>query len=356
MSKRLEKHAQQSVSRETGGAGQPERGGIEAIAFTDRGEMLAEKLMDAVGGRACRSGQPDSLRAWTEKHFPSAKVLIFVGAAGIAVRAIVPWVNSKVSDPAVIVIDERGRNVIPILSGHLGGANDLAADLARICGGRCVLTTATDINGVFAVDEWAKRQNCAILEPERIKNISGSLLGGETKTVRSRWPIAGTLPDGLMMTGAEEADIVLDIRPTGEKAIHLVPRICRLGIGCRRGTRAEDLEAFLQQMLRDTGIHETAIAGAATIDIKGDEKGLLQFCENHSWPLQLFDAPQLEQASGSFHGSEFVAGVTGVDNVCERSAVLASEGELIVGKTAGGGMTMALAQSGFQPDWEWSNE
>lgn len=333
-----------------------EAGRIEAIAFTDRGEALAEKLMESVGGTASRSGQPDSLRVWTKRNFSQAGALVFVGAMGIAVRAIAPWVDSKVSDPAVIVIDEQGRNVIPVLSGHLGGANDLAMKLAKVCGGRCVITTATDINGVFAVDEWAKHQNCAILEPERIKDVSGGLLHGEMKTLRSHWPIAGALPDGLMMTKAEEADIVMDIRPTGEKAIHLVPRICRLGIGCRRGTKAEDLESFLRDILKETGISEAAIDGAATIDIKGDEKGLVQFCENHGWELQLFSAPQLEQAPGNFRGSKFVTGITGVDNVCERSAVLAAEGDLIVEKTAGGGITMALAQSNYQPDWEWTNE
>ena len=109
------------------------------------------------------------LSEWTAENFQKSDALIFIGAVGIAVRAIAPHCKSKATDPAVIVLDERGRFSIPILSGHLGGANDLAKKLASICGAVPVITTATDIEGVFAVDEWAKAQNCHVLEPGRIK-------------------------------------------------------------------------------------------------------------------------------------------------------------------------------------------
>ena len=337
--------------------GSADGGRIVAIAFTDRGEALARTLMAAVDGEASRSGQPDSMKEWTEREFPRAKALIFVGAAGIAVRAIAPWVSKKTEDPAVIVIDERGENVIPILSGHLGGANDLARRLADVCGGRCVITTATDVNGVFAVDEWARRQNCEVLEPEKIRRVSGGLLAGGTMTVRSEWPIRGKMPDGLMMTAGTEADIALDIRPEGEQPLHLVPRICCLGVGCRRGTTATALEHFLRRMLLDTGVSEKAIAAVASIDIKEGEAGLRQFCESHGWPLQVYSAYELEQVEGSFSGSDFVTRVTGVDNVCERSAVRAAEGgELIRKKLSADGITMALAVKEFAPDWIWQEE
>ena len=90
-----------------------------------------------------------------------------------------------------MVLDECGRFAVPILSGHLGGANDLARALAAVCGAVPVITTATDANGVFAVDEWAKHQNCTVLEPERIKLVSGALLAGKTVQFASDWPIAG---------------------------------------------------------------------------------------------------------------------------------------------------------------------
>ena len=107
-------------------------------------------------------------RCTLARQFAGSDALVFVGAVGIAVRAIAPHCQSKAQDPAVVVLDECGRFAVPILSGHLGGANDLARALAAVCGAVPVITTATDANGLFAVDEWAKAQGCAALEPERI--------------------------------------------------------------------------------------------------------------------------------------------------------------------------------------------
>ncbi len=330
---------------------------VVSIAFTGEGVKLAKQLMEKVGGQAARSGRPDSLKEWTKKHFTQADALVIVGAVGIAVRAIAPHIQDKTEDPAVIVVDEKGENVIPILSGHLGGANDLAKELAQVCGGRCVITTATDLHGVFAVDEWAKHQDCIILEKDRIKDVSGGLLAGATKTVRSRWPITGDLPEGLIMTKGEDADIVMDIRPTGSRALHLVPKIVYLGIGCRRGTKQDTLESFYKNLMEELKIPESAIAGVATIDIKADEIGMVRFCQAHGWDLAAYSAVELEQVKGDFHGSSFVEEVTGVDNVCERSAVLAAGGgEVIHGKTHGSGVTMALAITDYHPTWEWYDE
>lgn len=133
---------------------------IQLISFTNRGEGLANRLAEGLAGEAMRCGRPLSLDAWTRQSFLHADGLIFVGAAGIAVRAIAPYVKSKAQDPAVVVVDETGRFAISLLSGHLGGANALAQQVARLCGATPVITTATDQNGVFAVDSWAKIQGC----------------------------------------------------------------------------------------------------------------------------------------------------------------------------------------------------
>ena len=133
------------------------------IAFTETGLKLAERLAFSHPGSISRGGKNGvKLSEWTAENFQKSDALIFIGAVGIAVRAIAPHCKSKATDPAVIVLDERGRFSIPILSGHLGGANDLAKKLASICGAVPVITTATDIEGVFAVDEWAKAQNCHV--------------------------------------------------------------------------------------------------------------------------------------------------------------------------------------------------
>ena len=142
-------------------------------------------------------------------QFAQADALIFVGAVGIAVRAIAPHCKSKATDPAVVVLDECGRFAVPLLSGHLGGANALARALAEACGAIPVITTATDANGVFAVDEWAKAQGCAVLEPERIKLVSGALLAGQHCPVwHPTGPCRAPRPPGWRWLGREKRRIL----------------------------------------------------------------------------------------------------------------------------------------------------
>ena len=149
------------------------------LAFTEKGLALAQKLASALPGTVARCGHGGpGLADWAAEQFAHADALIFVGAVGIAVRAIAPHCRNKAVDPAVVVLDECGHFAVPILSGHLGGANDLARALAAVCGAVPVITTATDANGVFAVDAWARHQNCAVLEPGRIKRVSSRLLAG----------------------------------------------------------------------------------------------------------------------------------------------------------------------------------
>lgn len=331
------------------------------LAFSEQGYTLAQKLAAELGGTAYRSGQPLSLAEWTEEHFDREEGLVFVGAAGIAVRAISPYVSDKTTDPAVVVIDEKALNVIPILSGHLGGANDLARSIAKATGAGCVITTATDINGVFAVDEWSKRQGCKLLEPKRIVNISGALLGGGTVTVKSRWDIAGEIPEGIVLLDGSETscgrtDITLDAFSKETDTLHIVPPVCVLGIGCRKGTKKESIELLLNKLVEETGLLTESICGAASIDLKKEEAGLLEFCADHGWDIDFYNSEQLAAVPGDFSASEMVKSVTGVDNVCERSAALKSGGEVVVRKMSEGGVTMAVAIREFRPTWEWKDE
>ena len=323
------------------------------LAFTDTGLALAKRLAVALPGSVARCGRDGvSLAEWSSAQFVQSDALIFVGAAGIAVRAIAPHCKSKTTDPAVVVVDECGRFAVPILSGHLGGANDLARAIAAVCGAVPVITTATDAHGIFAVDEWAKHQNCTVLEPERIKLVSGALLAGKTVQFASDWPIAGAPPDGI--TAGDAPDFALTLCPAGD-ALHLVPRIGVLGVGCRRGTSAGTLEEAFAAFCAANRLALQCITAAASIDLKQNEAGLLAFCQDHGWPVQFFPAEALRAAPGSFTPSAFVQSVTGVDNVCERSAVLAAGGPLVFHKYARTGVTFALAVRPFAPDWRWQN-
>ncbi len=334
---------------------------IKAIAFSARGMALGMdlsfKLKDGPMGKEtveyelerCEAG---GLSAWTKSAWESADALVFIGACGIAVRAIAPWVKKKTEDPAVIVIDELGTYVIPVLSGHIGGANDLAVKISRAIGAIPVVTTATDINGVFAADDWARSQGMLVANPGRIKWVASRLLAGEKLKVKSLYDIEGQIPDCLEYADTGY-DILVSHRSRGNShALRLVPRIVTLGVGCHRNIELEALETAFDAVLAKSGCHKMAVFQAASIDLKKDEPALLEFCKRHGFPFKTYTAGELMAVPGEYTGSEFVKKITGVDNVCERAAVLASGGRLINKKEAGNGVTMALAISEPKLSWE----
>ena len=322
---------------------------IRYIAFTARGRALAERLAERLGGEVNGSAP---LEEWTAAAFASADALVFVGAVGIAVRAIAPHIRHKSIDPAVVVLDEGGSFAIPILSGHLGGANALARKIASLSGAVPVITTATDLRGVFAVDEWAKRQGLIIQNPEYIKHVSAKLLSAGEITVTSDIPISGTPPENVRL--GENGDVRLSVH-TQSGALWLVPKAVILGIGCRKGVSAGTIEAGFLQFTEENGLAADSIYLAASIDIKKDEPGLLEFCARRSLPFVCFSAGELGRAEGDFTSSGFVARTTGVDNVCERSAVLAG-GRLFIRKRAVKGVTFAAALRPPETDWRWKDE
>lgn len=335
---------------------------LRYLFFTEKGGRLAEGLAAALGGEAERCRGEGFLAAWTESGFQEADGLVFVGAAGIAVRAAAPFLRSKATDPAIVVLDEGGNFAIPILSGHLGGANDLARKISAVCGAVPVITTATDVNGVFAVDTWAKKQGCAVEPVHKIKAVSAKLLAGEKIRIRSDWNIAGIPPKNVILTEEGDYDVSLSISHRQGEALRLIPRIAVLGIGCRKGTSAEKIEKTAALFLEKANIHEKALCMVTSIDLKKTEEGLLTFCEKHQLPFRTYTAEELKAAKGEFMPSAFVERVTGVDNVCERSAVLGG-GVLYqrkfvgngTGNGDGTGVTMALSLLPFQPDWRWEN-
>lgn len=327
---------------------------LELIAFTQRGKALALRLADTLSGHGHQAAcTRDGLKAeeWAERAFSRSDGLIFVGAAGIAVRAIAPHLRHKSTDPAVVVVDEGGQFVIPILSGHLGGANDLAREIAALTGAVPVITTATDVNGVFAVDQWARRQGLMVCNPERILSVSSRLLARKTVGFFSPWPIAGEVPQGLRPVPREDALVVLDLHQPEGDTLWLCPKGVRVGMGCRRGTPAAALRSLLEDVLAQENIPQTAVCALCTIDLKKDEAGLRELARELDVPLLTYSAQHLSQVPGTFTPSPFVVQVTGVDNVCERAA-LASGGTLLRKKTAKDGVTVALAMEELHLTWK----
>lgn len=322
------------------------------LAFTEKGVALADSLSQVLGGTVTRCGKPESLSEWTKKQFTDAEGLVFVGAVGIAVRAIAPFIQRKWIDPAVVAVDECAKFAVPLLSGHLGGANSLAKAICQVCGAQAVITTATDVNHLFPVDEWARCQGLAVMEPQNIKVISGKLLAGKGITVYSSCPVEGECPKGVALVESPPADVAVSVRKE-DCRMSLVPRIGVLGVGCRKGTTQKVLELVLERFMQENRLWKESIYAVATIDLKKEEPGLLAFCRSHGWEFHPCTGEALHQVPGKFTSSAFVQQVTGVDNVCERSAVAVSGGSLLVRKFAAEGVTMAVAIKPVRLDWCW---
>lgn len=300
----------------------------------------AKRLADEVGLDSF-----DDLGVWTGERFADSDALVFIGATGIAVRAIAPHVRDKFSDPAVVSVDEAGQFAVPLLSGHVGGANDLAREVAAAIGARAVVSTATDVNGLFAVDEWARKQGLALVERQIAKEVSACLLDGGTVGFASDIAVEGALPSGVE-EGPHEFGIKVGLDTADcpfAHTLHLVPRVVTVGVGCKRGTDAAALETFVRGVLANAHISPAAVARVASIDVKHDEEAVLALARALGCEPVFYSAEQLAAVEGTFASSDFVKAAVGVDNVCERAAV-AGGARLIGGKEAHEGMTVALGQ------------
>lgn len=300
----------------------------------------------------------ESLKEWAEKWIPREDGILFVGAAGIAVRTMVPFVESKRTDPAVLVLDEKGQFVISLLSGHLGGANELANVIAEKIGAIPVITTATDVNQKFAVDVFAKNNELWISDMRLAKEVSARILRGERlKAGAGAGYCEGSHAKPYKELLFEKKDSPDGVRGTfwiqieEGQILHLIPKNKILGVGCRKGTSMEHIERIVKEVLEENKILPLGIRKMTSIDLKKEEPGLTEFSQKWNLPFETFTSEQLQKAEGDFSASVFVSKITGVDNVCERSAILGSiGGVLLIKKQVRDGVTIACAQE------EWSVE
>ncbi len=323
--------------------------------------------------------QDKSLSEWTGSMFEEKRALVFIGAAGIAVRAIAPFVRDKMTDPPVVAADEAGHFCIPLLSGHVGGANELAERMADWLQGIPVITTATDVNGVFAVDVFAVRSGLCITDRKEAKEISAWLLdGGKVgffcdPECRGAERASGSGPLKNRSSGRETENVgygTEDIcrhnicrnsvcrhniwitfrnseRPTlspDKEAVflRLVPKVVVVGVGCRKGTSPDILEGRVLKALESGNIDPAAVKALSTIDIKAGEEAVTRLAGRYGWELRTFTSGELLAVEGEFEESEFVRSTVGVGNVCERSCT-ARGGRLLIHKQAGEGVTVAAA-------------
>ncbi len=378
--------------------------GIELVTTNERAANIVPKLTV-------------SLSDWVETQFVSCDLLVFVGACGIAVRKIAPFIKDKKSDPAVLVVDDMGGNVISLLSGHIGNANAWTCLVADRIGANPVITTASDCHGKIAIDMFAVNNGLVITDFTLAKDIESALLDGEKIRLiideDCAVKLAGDVPEEFINIENEisensretdnscknilEKDEIEKNKYKPEKSeirkiilkkeenetnrtvstksminqianetnkftirigikdsysdlheendeLMLVPRNIVLGVGCRRGKEKQEIVNMIRKFLRLNNISEKAIFTIASIDLKKDEEGLILTAEEFNAKTRFFSADELGKVESVSESSEFVKKITGVDNVCERAAILGSDfGRLICTKYKEDGVTVAAA-------------
>ena len=340
--------------------------------LTDEGGKLAHKLAATHPGDIYnKENFKENLRA----GFGRYDSLVCIMATGIVVRILAPLIVHKTSDPAVVVLDQKGKYAISLLSGHLGGANDLAREMAAISGGEAVITTATDVAGELSFDTFAKKHDMAIENIGQLKHISGALLSGKKVNVFTDKNAAELYPElaaeqkrGMIAilplseffkTYTIESNIpavVIDERlfvsnstvPQAAPVLYLRPRTICAGIGCKRNMEQKPIEEALLQTLKEEGIHPLSLKCIATIPLKSDEPGIIGTAANLNVPLQIIPTEDIENLDISQLGiqtSEFVASQTGVLSVSTACSYLASgKGTILRDKAKYKGITIALSK------------
>lgn len=338
---------------------------ILVISYTETGWELNEQIRKHLEteGYCCIQLQKPKGHDFLGKYWSRIAGVIFVGAMGIAVRLTAPYVKDKLTDPAVLVADEKGSYVIPVLSGHVGGANALAIGLAEKLHGQAVLTTATDVQGAFAVDAFAKKAGLLLADRELAKWITAAVLRGEPIGFYSGYPVKGRMPKDLRKcqeTGELKqfiygivVDEVMPDEVDIRKTLLLRPVNLVVGMGCRKECAYEELRTYCQETLARLRVSKEQVAKLVSIDLKADETGLLQLAEEFRIPFVTYSKEKLSQVEAVSSESGFVRQITGVGNVCERAAVLGSGfGRLLLPKTASRQMTIAVAKTDWSVEFE----
>ena len=299
-----------------------EVGKYKFICFTKGGNELMLRLARALSeDDNLQAEKVEALADWTRENFAQGNMLVFIGATGIAVRAIAPFCKDKTTDPGALVIDEKGSFVIPILSGHIGGAVEAARELARIIGATPVITTATDVRDEFAVDVFATKNNLGINDMKKAKEFSARILA------------------------EKDAEFVVTPRNKRNGELCLIPKCMVIGMGCRRGKSCDELYDFLTEKLSEQEIDIRSLKALVSIDKKKDEQGLIELSERLNIPFITYSPEKLMEQEGEFDHSDRVMEVTGADNVCERAVAAYGCEKMVLKKTAKDGMTLAIGMT-----------
>ncbi|MFW6279328.1 MAG: cobalt-precorrin 5A hydrolase [Bacillota bacterium] len=312
----------------------------------------------------------ESLKQLTGELFSRYDGLIFVMALGIVVRVLAPYLEDKREDPAVVTLDESGQHVISTLSGHLGGANELAHRIAGILEAEPVITTATDCQGKLAFDLLAQKLDCAITPFANLKLANSALVNNRPVKLFTDLDLDVELPDNVQLQPVEELakqnnfqqedcfPVIISNQKMdrlflqkGEQGeyLQLVPRNIIVGVGSRRGVSEKQVAGAVKLALNKVGISRKSIKKMATIDLKSEEQGIINYARRLGVELEIISRKEIKKASFNYTKSEFVKKTIGVGGVCEPAAMIAAQrGKIILSKMSKNKVTVALVEESLE--------
>lgn len=296
-----------------------------------------------------------SLSVVTGEVFKTYDTLVFIMAAGIAVRMIAPYVQDKLKDPAVLVIDDLGRHVISLLSGHMGGGNQMTLEISEILKAHPVITTSTDVHHKAALDTMAKALDGYIDHfREQVRAVNYLLIHNkkvgfykedcyEVQDLRGFTPLKDlnnleAFKKVVCVTYKDKLEADMDV------VVKVVPKDLVIGIGCRKETPIKLLEDSLKNFLESYNIDSHAVKCLASVEVKKDEKAIIALAGKLGVPFEVIETKEIAKVENLFEKSEFVKSQIGVYSVAEPAAYLVSNGNLWIGKHKYKGITFAIGR------------
>jgi cobalt-precorrin 5A hydrolase len=324
-------------------------------------ELHVSRRYAGQAGKERSCFEPSETKALLASIWKEYDGFVFIMATGIVVRLIAPLLKSKESDPAVVVMDDAGTFAISLLSGHLGGANELAERCAFASGARAVITTATDANNLPSFDILARENRWIIDDISQVKHLNAFLLDNLEIAVvdpsgQTRSWLHGRGRVKFHNTFAEAADSQahgflfvtnrhLPPKSQPDNLLILRPRNLVLGIGCNRGTAADEIDAFVASQLKRMFLSIKSVCCIASAAAKRDETGLLEYAARLGVPLHCFKSEELNRTIFPSPPSAHALAAVGSFGVAEPAAILASNGgKLLLKKVKSENVTLAVAE------------
>ena len=317
------------------------------ISATEKGDKIGEKLKQAFPELEIVTRDQmveEGFKDITKKAMQEYNTIIFVASTGIAVRAIAPWVKDKKVDPAVIVIDSEGKYAISLLSGHIGGANKITEQIGDYLGSMPIITTATDQLGIIAPDIISQEHHLIIESMEKCKEISVQLIQGEKVAFIDHDQLI-PLPKGYVDASEKTKYqvVVSNLRHVPQADLQLIRKNIVLGIGCRKDADPTKMKEYILRELESINVHPLAVKEIVSIDIKKDEKCILELSKYLQVPFKVYSKKEINQLDYDFKGSDFVEKQVGVRGVSEPCVILAGA-QIIKEKSKFEGMTLCIGK------------